>query len=141
MNRNRTLDVLRITAALAVWFTVYKLYGVFADPLLEGVLPVTLRMILSSMVVPYTVALGAFYLVAAGMPVTHFEGTRKIGIGGILKFFVIQTGLSFPPMIAVNVVFRILNIGMTGLTSDEMFGNLWFYIVLLLIFNPVFQIK
>ena len=140
MNRSKVFVVLRIALALAVWFAVSKLYGAFVDPHLEGVLPVIVRKILSSMVVPYTLALGAFYLIVMGIPVSEAKMTcGKVSAGSILKYFVIQTGLSFPCIVAVNIVFNILGLQMTGMTADELFGDLWFYIVLLLVFNPVFE--
>ena len=140
MDRNKLFVVLRIAAALAVWFAVFKLYGYFVDPHLEGVLPATVRMILSSMIVPYTVGLGLFYIIVKGIPVQQGNVPHPgFGAGETLRFFVIQTGLSFPCLVAVNIISRIFGFEMTGMTADELFGNLWFYIVLLLVFNPVFE--
>lgn len=141
MNRNKVLTVVRVTIGLVCWFLVYKLYGVFADPLLTGVLPSVIRMILASMVVPYTLGLGAFCLVTLGM---HRESVSshadtKPGIGMILKYFVIQTGLSFPVMVVINAVLTVAGVKSNAITADDLFGNFWFYIVLLLIFNPVFE--
>jgi len=140
MDRNKIFVVLRITAALAVWFAVFKLYGYFIDPHLKGVLPVTVRMMISSMVVPYTVGLGLFYIMVRTIPAPQgIETRQKLGAGSIVRFFVIQTGLSFPCMVAVTVISKILGLEITGMTASDLFGNLWFYLVLLLVFNPVFE--
>ncbi len=141
MNRNKVLTVVRVTLGLVCWFLVYKLYGVFADPLLAGVLPSVIRMILASMVVPYTLGLGAFCLVTLGMhrESVSAQADTKPGIGMILKYFVIQTGLSFPVMVVINAVLTVAGVKSNAITADELFGNFWFYIVLLLIFNPVFE--
>ena len=45
MKKNNILTVLRVFTALAVWFIIYKCYGVFIDPMLEGRLPEVIRMI------------------------------------------------------------------------------------------------
>lgn len=141
MNRNKVLSVIRVTLGLVCWFLISKLYGAFIDPMLAGVLPSVIRMILASMVVPYTLGLGAFLLVTIGMKRNSFagEGTLKSGAGAIAKYFVIQTGLSFPVMVAVNAVVTVAGVKSNAITADELFGNFWFYIVLLLIFNPVFE--
>jgi len=144
MNRNNVITVIRVTIALVCWFAAAKLYGVFIDPLLEGVLPDHLRMILSSMVVPYTIGLVLFFIVTAGMArkdaVDIAEGEMiKPDAWKMVKFFVIQTGLSYPCMVAASIVSKIFGFELSGITSDELFGNLWFYIALLLVFNPVFE--
>ena len=85
--KNKVLTVARAAIGLVCWFLVYKLYGIFVDPLLDGILPEITRMILMSMVVPYTLGLGAFLLVTLGMPRTPLskEGTLKPSAGTIAK--------------------------------------------------------
>lgn len=139
MNRNKVFTVLRITAALAAWFAVTSLYRSLIDPHLEGVLPVMVRMILSSMVVPYTAGLGIFRLIVLGMPVSRPRPALEVRPAGLMKFFVIQTGLSMPPLFIINTVCNLMGLEMGGISSDELFSNIVFYIVLLLIFNPVFE--
>ena len=153
MKKNNILTVLRIAAALAVWFLVYKLYGAFIDPMLEGKLSETIRMIISHMLVPYTVGLGAFYLIVMGMPVPEktkssvsvgnndIHDTKKIlSTGFMLKAFLVQMGISMPVMMIFNIIFKILGLPVPGMTEDELFGvHMIFYIVLLLIFNPVME--
>ena len=136
MEKNKVLTVVRITTALAVWIIVFKLYGALIDPLLEGHLPVMARMIISSMAVPYTLALGAFYIIVRGMPVSSDKSSGRINF---FKFFIIQTGISFPCLIMANAMIKMLGLEMTGITAEELFGHLCFYIFLLLIFNPVME--
>jgi hypothetical protein len=61
MKKNNILTVFRVFIALVAWFVIYKCYGVFIDPLLEGYMSDSIRMILSGMAVPYTAGLGAAY--------------------------------------------------------------------------------
>ena len=85
MEKNKVLKVIRIIIAVAVWLIITKLYGAFLDPLWEGRIPVIIRMILSSMVVPYTLGLGAFYIIVRGMP----EACKKDGkTMNLLKCFI-----------------------------------------------------
>ena len=141
MNKDKVITVVRVALGLVCWFLIYKLYGAFIDPMLDGVLPSLIRMILASMVVPYTLGLGAFCLLTIGMHRESIDAhaNLKPGIGTILKYFVIQTGLSFPVMFVINAVLTVAGIKSHALTADDLFGNFWFYIVLLLIFNPVFE--
>lgn len=141
MNKNKVITVVRVAAGLVCWFLIYKLYGAFIDPMLEGILPSVIRMILARMVIPYTIGLGAFCLVTLGMHRERIDAHAdlKPSIGTILKYFVIQTGLSFPVMVVVNTILTVAGVKSHALTADELFGNFWFYIVLLLIFNPIFE--
>ena len=142
MKKNKALVVLRITFGLVCWFLISKLYGIIIDPKLEGILPVTLRMIMAAMVIPYTLGLGVFLLVAGGISGAGFpyeSEELKPGLRTIIKYFVIQTGLSFPVMVLASVVQTLAGIEPHSLTAADLFGHVWFYVVLLLIFNPVFE--
>ncbi len=141
MSKNNIITVVRVSLALVLWYAVVFLYRTYIDPVFEGVLSELLRNVLATMVVPYTIGLGVFFLALSGMKKTPYvcEPQMSLGFGGMLKLFVIQTGLSFPLMIAVTVITRITGHDATGITPDELFGKLGFYIVLLLIFNPVFE--
>ena len=67
MKKNDFITVIRVFAALAVWFLITKSYAAFVDPLLTGKFPETVRMIISSMIIPYTLGMGAAYLILRGM--------------------------------------------------------------------------
>ena len=139
--KNKVLTVVRAASGLICWFLVYKLYGIFADPLLDGILPEIARMVLKSMVVPYTLGLGAFLLVTLGMPRVPLSktGTLKTSMGTIAKYFAIQTGLSFPVMVMINSALTIAGVRSHSISPEEIFAHPLFYFVLLLVFNPVFE--
>lgn len=131
---------MRLLFATAVWFAIQRSYSVFVDPLLEGTAPQLLRMALASMVVPYTIGLGAFYLIVRSMEKSAPSGdTMDIAPSAIGRYFVIQSGLSFPVIVITNIATMMLGGQVTGLSSGEILGNLPFYIFLLVIFNPLFE--
>lgn len=139
--KNKFLTVVRVATGLICWFLIYKLYGVFVDPLLEGILPEIARMVLMAMVVPYTLGLGAFLLVTLGMPHSDYaaEAVMKPGIGTIAKYFVIQTGLSFPVMVAFNAVLTLAGVESRATSPEQIMAHPLFFFVLLIVFNPVFE--
>ena len=139
--KNKVLTVVRAATGLICWFLIYKLYGAFIDPLLEGILPEIIRMIIASMVIPYTLGLGAYLLVTLGMPHIPLSktGTLKPGAGTIAKYFAIQTGLSFPVMIVINSALTIAGVKSHALSPEDILSHPVFYVFLLLVFNPVFE--
>lgn len=148
MKKNNTITVIRVFAALAVWFVITKGYAAFIDPVFKGKLPETLRMIITSMFVPYTLGIGAAYLILKGMKVPGSKGEEMSGMyektstpGFLFKSFLIQTGLSMPVILILNII-NVIVLGNIprAMTADQIFGNhMIFYIVLLLIFNPVME--
>ena len=141
MKKNNALVVLRITVGLVCWFLIFKLYGIIIDPKLKGTLPDILRMIMKSMVIPYTLGLGAFFLVAGGISSSGFPKSEELkpGFSTIIKYFVIQTGLSFPVMFLASIVQKLAGVKPHSLTATDLLGHVWFYVVLLLLFNPFFE--
>ena len=152
MKKNKVLVVIRIVIALIVWFLIYKSYSTFVDPMLDGKLPDVIRLIIRSMIVPYTVALGACYLIIRGMEVSCEYGGGTSGVleneiqkisvtpGFIIKAFLIQTGLSMPVILICNIILTILGVTPHGMTAEEIFGkNYLFYIILLLGFAPAME--
>ena len=139
--KNKVLTVARAAIGLVCWFLVYKLYGIFVDPLLDGILPEIARMVLMSMVVPYTIGLGAFLLVTMGMPHSQLskEGTLKPSAGTVAKYFAIQTGLSFPVMVMINTALTVAGVKSHATGPEDILAHPVFYVVLLLVFNPVFE--
>lgn len=138
MKKDNVITVLRVTFAVALWFTTMFVGGKLIDPLLESLFPDIIRMILKAMVLPYTLGLIVFFIPVLGMkkPRIDKDTDVKVSIG---KFFLIQTGLSFPCMVAANIACKILGLSIGGISSEQLFGHLGFYIVLLLIFNPIFE--
>lgn len=139
-SKKSALIVVRLLFATAVWFAIQRAYSMFADPLLEGAVPRLPRMVLASMIVPYTIGLGAFYLIVRGMEANApAGGTAGVSPAAIGRYFVIQSGLSFPVIVIANIATMMLGGQATGLSSEEIIGNLPFYIVLLLAFNPLLE--
>ena len=152
MKKNKALIVIRIVAALIVWLLINKFYDAFADPMLEGKFPEVIRLILRGMVVPYTVAIGASYLILRGMKVSGESGGEASDIlgyenqrivvtpGFIIKAFLVQTGISMPVILISNIILTIIGIAPHGMTAEEISGkNCLYYIVLLLVFAPVME--
>ena len=75
--------------------------------MLEGRLPEVIRMIFSAMVVPYTLGIGAAYLIVRGMkkPDRGYiaSGSVEVTPGFILKSFLIQMGMAMPVMMILNI--------------------------------------
>lgn len=143
MNKNNIISVVRVFLALVCWYLVNKFGGGFVDSLLEGRVPDIVRMVAASMVIPYTVALGAFFLVTLGMkegPVEDAVSTPiKLDFSNIVKYFVIQTGIAFPGMFVINIVLTVMGKETGGTTPEKFLTHPVFYVVLLLIFNPIFE--
>ena len=138
--KNNILVVLRVVLALALWWIIYKGYAAFIEPLFADSIPETLVLVLRSMVVPYTLGIGACYLVLRGMAKGELLGDMKATPGLVIKGFLVQQGLAMPVVIIVNIICNILGITSNGMTADEIFGNNWlFYLILLLVFAPIFE--
>lgn len=129
--------IFRVLIGLIVWFLFTKGYGILIAPVVDSHISVLLGKIIASMVVPYTFGLGAFYLIVKTMPeVSLFPTGEKINL---IKAFVIQSGLSFPLFFILNAVFTLIGLPAGGIAQEEISSNIIFYVVLLLVFNPVFE--
>lgn len=137
MKKNDVITVLRVFAGVAAWFIVSKGLGNYVDSIVGG----TWGMILKSMVIPYTLGLLAFFLACIGMPAKKVETGSYIAptAGLLLKAFIVQTGLSFPLVFIINIITRLTGHELSGISPEDLFGNMWFYLVLLLVFNPVLE--
>ena len=143
MNKNNIISVVRVSLALVCWYLVNKFGGGYIYSLLEGRVPDIVRMVVVSMVIPYTVALGAFLLVTLGMRRSPVEDNIsipfKMSFGNIVKYFIIQTGIAFPGMFVINIVLTVMGKETGGTTPEQLMAHPLFYVVLLLIFNPIFE--
>ena len=137
MKKNDLITVLRVFAGLLTWFLLSKISGGYIASKVVGIW----GLVLKSMVIPYTLGLGAFLLVCKGMPSEDLIPDEKLrpSAGLILKSFIVQTGLSVPLLFFINTITRLTGHELGGIKADELFGHLWFYLILLLIFNPVFE--
>ena len=138
--KNKSLTVSRLFLALTVWFLVYKLTDHFLTPVLSERIPEVVVMIITSMIIPYTVSLGAFYLIVRNMEkATPRCPEIKPGPARLLKLFIIQCGLTIPVMIPVNMIYKLSGRDMPGITADQILEHLVFYVILLLVFAPVME--
>ncbi|MBO4864228.1 MAG: CPBP family intramembrane metalloprotease [Eubacterium sp.] len=140
MKKNNFLIVLRVVFAIAAWWVIFKGYTAFVEPLFADSIPETFVLILRSMIVPYTLGLGACYLILRGMDKGEMSGDIAPSPGLVIKGFFIQQGLAMPVIMFVNIICQIFGITKVGMTADELFGKEWlFYLILLLVFNPIFE--
>lgn len=147
MKKNKIIIVVRIFFALLVWFGIYKGYAIFLEPMLETHMSDNLTLIVRSMLVPYTVALGAFYLIVMGMKKGNNETDAQAdvyavnpSVGFLLKAFMIQMGISMPATIIVGNIVRLLGLPTGSIGTEEIFGNQFFiYLIMLLLFNPIME--
>ncbi len=140
MKKNSFLVILRVALAVAVWWIIFKGFTAFVEPLYADKLPEVLVMMIRSMVVPYTLGLGALYLIIKGMETGPDDGTMEATPGLIAKAFLVMIGLALPVETVVNIIFMVAGFSKGGMTADELFGsNWWFYVIQLLIFNPIFE--
>lgn len=140
MKKNKIIIVLRVFLGLLLWFLSFKGLGWLVSLLIEGKMPEVLKLVAESMLIPYTVSLGMFFLVVIGIKKSEIKGEKKADAKMIIKAFIIQTGFSMPVIIFVNVIAVIAGFQIKGITAEELFGKYWiFYAILLLIFNPIFE--
>jgi membrane protease YdiL (CAAX protease family) len=116
--------------------------------MLEAHMSDNLMLIVRSMVVPYTVALGAFFLLVMGMEKGNDEADGKeadiyasnLSVRFMLKALLIQLGISMPVTIIVGNILRIMGLPTGSIGAEELFGNQFvIYIILLLLFNPIME--
>ena len=145
MKKSKVLIVLRVFIALVAWFLITECYSIFLEPTLEGKFPEIIRMIMSAVVVPYTVGIGACYLILRGMAIPDKSNdgalsSTAITPGLMFKAFLVQMGLSMPVIMILNIVLNILGIPPHGMSPEDIFGKYFlFYIVILLGFAPVME--
>ncbi|MBO4636274.1 MAG: CPBP family intramembrane metalloprotease [Clostridiales bacterium] len=138
--KNKVLTVLRIAAALVVWFLIYKLLDNALDPYLKDKVPFIVRMIIEAAVIPYGIGLPVMYLIVKSMKVQNSTCPQmKPSAGTIATAFLIQSGLSFPVMIPVNIAYKLMGREMPGMKPEEVLAHPIYYLVLLLLFAPVVE--
>lgn len=140
MKKNNILVVLRVALAIAVWWIIFKGFTAFVEPFYADKMPEALVLIIRSMVVPYTAGLGACYLILKGMEIGPVDEAMEATPGLIVKAFFVMIGLALPVETVINIICMKLGNLKVGMTADELFGsNWWFYLILLLVFNPIFE--
>lgn len=101
-------------------------------------LPELLRLILFTIVVPYGILLSVCYLILRGMDKVEFGKPQPLSNGSLFKMAMVQTGLSFPVLMILNIfmmiVFEPVTLDMAAIDK-----HIFFYLFLFLIFNPVVE--
>lgn len=138
--KNKVIIALRVFIALGVWFVVYKGLNSLIDPVLTENFPEIVKMVTESMVVPYTLALGAVMIALIGVKPAK-SNARDLSLTPLVFVvaFVIQSGISIPSMIPANILLRILGREETGIGIEEISAHPVFYVFLLLVFAPVLE--
>lgn len=140
MKKNSFAVVLRVALGLVVWFILYKGFAAFIEPLYADKIPEILVYVIRCMVVPYTLGMGGCYLIIRGMDKAEMTGEMVMTPGLLFKAFIVQTGLSMPVIIIINIICTLVGITGHGIGVNEITGSHWlFYLILLLIFNPIFE--
>ena len=141
MKKNSINVVIRVAMGLLLWFAVTMAFSKLVVPILPVNMPEVIKLVLAQMVVPYTVGLGLFYLVAGKMEVKELQSEQKITIGLIIKSLLIQQLCAMPVMAVINIITIKLGGELAGVAmAESILGPNWlFYAVLLLIFNPIFE--
>lgn len=140
MKKNSFAVVLRVALGLVVWFILYKGFAAFIEPLYADKIPEVLVCVIRCMIVPYTLGMGGCYLIIRGMDKAEMTGGMVMTLGLLFKAFIVQTGLSMPVIIIINIICTLAGITGHGIGVNEITGSHWlFYLILLLIFNPIFE--
>lgn len=138
--RYKVLTALRVFAAMAVWYISKTLLDLGITPLLEGKISKVALMVISSMVITYTIPLLLAYLIIRGMPKGEKSAPSiTLTPARFLKILVIQCGLSAIALIPLNTIIKIMGIQTNAITTEQLTSDPVFYMVLLLIFAPVME--
>ena len=138
--KKNSIAVLRVTLGLAVWFLITMAFSrILVHKLPEGI-PDIVILILSSMIVPYTLGLAGFLAVTGRMEKIMPKAEIPVTSALLLKSLIIQVGLSIPVIMVINIIIRMLGGNVDSSMSADLFGKNWlFYAALLLVFNPIFE--
>lgn len=138
MRENRLKTILQMFLALLIWFMITKSYKWFLYDIVGKVFPDVVNMCISTMLVPYAIALPVFLFIIKKMPVKKFE-QKGFSMKHLAMAFIIQSGYSFPVCVIVNIICTILGFGTGSGMATALQNNYWFYVFILLIFNPIFE--
>ena len=101
-------------------------------------IPENLQRILYTMVIPYGCLLPICCLLLKPMETVPFRKANPLSMGKLLKLCVIQTGLSLPVLVILNVLLIWI---FWPVTPDlpSVRSHIGFYLFLFLIFNPILE--
>ncbi len=138
MRKNRVKTILQMFLALLVWFMIKKSYDWFLYDIVGKIVPDVVNRCISSMLVPYAIALPIFLFIIKKMSIKKIE-RKDFSTKHLAMAFVIQSGYGFPVCVIGNIICTILGFGTGSGMATELQNNFWFYAFILLIFNPIFE--
>ncbi len=135
---NKWRSAIIVTFSVALLFALTKLYSMFLAPLLDPHVSDLASSLLSSMLVPYGIALPIACLFLIKVKATSIE-TRTIPLSRFFYLAIVQSGLSMLAIFLVSSAFIIA--GNKKQMSVPSWGGaeLLFYAFLLLVFNPIVE--
>ena len=138
--KKKWLTVIRVFAALVIWFGIYKGLVYLGDTYLFGSMPQILRQLVCATVIPYALAMPLAYLVLRGMPASKSDTPlMKPSFANMGKIFLVQSGFSLLAQLPVAILVKVLNIKTPAITAEEILSQPLFYGFLLLFFAPVME--
>ena len=138
--REKLITTIWIFAGLAIWFMIIKSYAYFISPHIGNRIPEIYRLCISSMIVPYAIALPILWLIVRNVSVNNFNiHNNTITKAHYIKIIIIQSGISMLVTIIANMVLMGIGYGTNNSLMKSVKEHLIFYSFLLLIFNPIFE--
>lgn len=132
----KSSTIIQLFIGLAAMFGVTWVYAFMVAPYLSG-LHETLFLVIKSMLVPYLIGLPLFLAITFKMPKEECKTQKSIKFSILIKYFIIQSGLGMLGFFMANIIIT-LTIG--SITQEMDIKSNWiFYLVLLLIFNPIME--
>jgi membrane protease YdiL (CAAX protease family) len=138
MKENRVKTALQMFLAIFIWFMIKKSYDWFLYDIVGKVVPDVINRCISSMVVPYAIALPVFLFIIKNMPTKKSE-QQDFGMKQLSTAFIIQSGYGFPVFVIINIICTILGLGTGSEAVGALQDNFLLYVFILLIFNPIFE--
>ena len=105
---------------------------------LLGEAPEILQRILFTMVIPYGCLLPGCYLLLRPMEKVPFGKENPLSIRKLLERCVIQTGLSLPVLVVLNLILTVIS-QPAAPDLDSIRSHMFFYLFLFLVFNPIME--
>lgn len=130
--------LIRIIVGFSLLMGICYIYKLVIYPNVQSQIPDLLNKFLTSIIVPYGIGFPLLLLVVWSMPKGDKANLEPIGVKEFLKYFVVQSGISVPVVIIINIILKVL-FDYSNSISIDLGNNLWFYIFLLLIFNPIME--
>lgn len=138
MRGKRVRIIIQMFLAVFIWFMIKKSYDWFLYDIVGKVIPDVVNICISSILVPYAIALPIFLLFIKKMKIKKFEQSN-FRMKQLVLAFIIQSGYSFPVFVIANIICTVLGFVTGGEKVIALQNYFWLYVFILLIFNPIFE--